>query len=540
MQQPKPITRKYSYLIDNLKNGIYQIPKFQRDFVWGRAEVAKLIDSLLKEFPVGSFILWKTNERLKAIKSIGGKILNYSEDKDFIYYILDGQQRLTSLYLALEGLEIGKDCYKEIFIDLDKELDDNDEICTITRSENYISFYDLMNAKIADICKRYKEDSIIEKIDTLRQHIQNYEFSTIEIENQPLEKIADIFTRINVSGKELNLFEIMNAKVYSEPIIENKKIISDGFDLEEKFKELIEELKGCGYETIAENKTIILQLISLALSKNSKREEILSIPKDKFIREWDSVIECLKLAIDKIRDYFRIEVSKILPYYALIVPIAYFYIINKKGQPTNLQIRQLEKYFFRSAISWRFSSSVETKLNSDIKIIEKIENNMEIDFDKELPLENQTKEYFVKILKEDFSASNAFDKAVLCILAYFEPKKFSDNSKVRLDNSYLSIATSKNYHHFFPKAYLKKVKNDEYANALANITFVDDYLNKVIIKDKNPSKYMSDFKKQNKDLKEALKTHLIDLDDFGIMDDDFDKFINKRASKIADEIIKRI
>ena len=180
MQQPKPITRKYSYLIDNLKNGIYQIPKFQRDFVWGRAEVAKLIDSLLKGFPVGSFILWKTNERLKAIKSIGGKILNYSEDKDFIYYILDGQQRLTSLYLALEGLEIGKDCYKEIFIDLDKELDDNDEICTITRSENYISFYDLMNAKIADICKRYKEDSIIEKIDTLRQHIQNYEFSTIE------------------------------------------------------------------------------------------------------------------------------------------------------------------------------------------------------------------------------------------------------------------------------------------------------------------------------------------------------------------------
>ncbi len=60
---------------------------------------------------------------------------------------------------------------------------------------------------------------------------------------------------------------------------------------------------------------------------------------------------------------------------------------------------------------------------------------------------------------------------------------------------------------------------------MANITFVDDYLNKVIIKDKNPSKYMSDFKKQNKDLKEALKTHLIDLDDFGIMDDDFDKFI---------------
>ena len=65
MKQPKPIGRQYNDIINNVNNGIYQIPKFQRDFVWSKEQTAKLIDSLLKGFPIGSFILWKTNQKLK-------------------------------------------------------------------------------------------------------------------------------------------------------------------------------------------------------------------------------------------------------------------------------------------------------------------------------------------------------------------------------------------------------------------------------------------------------------------------------------------
>ncbi|HEC1793732.1 TPA: hypothetical protein R1740_000362, partial [Campylobacter lari] len=210
--------------------------------------------------------------------------------------------------------------------------------------------------------------------------------------------------------------------------------------------------------------------------------------------------------------------------------------INDFKPPTNTQLKQIERYFFRCAISWRFSSSVESKLNSDIKIIENIKNNINVNFDKELPLQNKQKNYFIELLKEDFSSSNAFDKAVLCILAYNEPKKFSDNSKVRLDNSYLSIASSKNYHHFFPKAYLKRINNTDNANALANITLVDDYLNKRIIRDRNPQEYIKYFEKENSDIDEALKSHFIVHDDFV----DYNLFLDKRANALAEEILKRI
>ncbi len=540
MKQPKPIGRQYNDIINNINNGIYQIPKFQRDFVWSKEQTAKLIDSLLKGFPIGSFILWKTNERLKSLKKIGGIVFNEPEENQYIYYILDGQQRMTSLYLALEGVKIGNNDYKDIYIDLDQSIDSDEEICTLEKKENSISFYELTNKRISSFYKDFS-DEYVEKIEDFREHLKSYEFSTIEIENQPIEKIADIFTRINTGGRVLTLFEIMNAKVYQEEKLDqNSNIIQQEFDLEEKFNILIEELKYSGYETIAENKTIILQLISLILKKNAKREAILSIDKQTFIEEWEDAIKALKIAIDKIIDYFKIPVSKLLPYYVLIVPFAYFYKINDFNPPSNEQLEQLKKYFFRSAISWRFSSSVESKLNSDIKIIEDIKNNQTIDFNKEIRLENSSKEYFTELLKEDFSASNAFDKAILCILAYAEPKKFSDNSKVRLDNSYLSISTSKNYHHFFPKAFLEKKKQSKYANALANITLVDDYLNKRVIKDKAPSKYISEFAKQNKNIGNTLKTHFINMNNFGIFTDDYCKFLHRRASLIANEILKRI
>ena len=535
MQQPKPISRRYDDIIRNIENGIYQIPKFQRDFVWDKNKSAKLIESLLKGYPIGSFILWKTKERLKSLKKLGGKILKESEEGDFVYYILDGQQRITSLYLAIKGLKIDKNDYKEIFIDLDKNVENDDDVCVCDKPQKHISFYDLMNRDILEISDEFGRD-IANQANELRKRIENYEFSTIEIENQSLDKIADIFTRINTSGKELTLFEIVNAKIYTEATKEQ-----EGFDLEEKFDILIKDLERSGYESIAENKNIILQLMALILKKSAKREAILSIDKHIFIKEWDHVVECLKLSIDKIRDSLKIPASKLLPYYALIIPFAYFYYINDKKPPTKKQLENLHIYFFRAAFGERFSSSTESKLNEDIKLVEKICKNEKIDFTKEINCD-ETKKYYEDWLKYGFSTSSAWYKAALCILAYKEPKKFNDNSSVRLDNSWLNIASSKNYHHFFPKAYLKKLNkyDEDRINCLANITLVDDYINKRVIKDKAPSIYIKDFLKDNPELEQSLKTHYIDLKDFGILDDDYDKFLNKRASVLADEILKRI
>ena len=72
MHQPDPQSRSYTQVINGIELGTMKIPQFQREFVWSREKSAKLIDSILKGYPIGTFILWKTREQLRAVRDIGG------------------------------------------------------------------------------------------------------------------------------------------------------------------------------------------------------------------------------------------------------------------------------------------------------------------------------------------------------------------------------------------------------------------------------------------------------------------------------------
>ena len=247
----------------------------------------------------------------------------------------------------------------------------------------------------------------------------------------------------------------------------------------------------------------------------------------------------MRLAVDKMRDFFRVPVSKLLPYPGLLVPIAYFYSLNNKRQPDNAQMRQISRFFFRAALTRRYSSAVETKINQDLRLMEKIAGNQPVNVANAIPMDNETEEFFARQLMGDFRTGDAFVKAILCILAERGPKRLNDNSPVRLDNSWLHISTSRNYHHFFPKS---RVRSHAHANALANIILVDDHLNKRVIGSKMPSEYIGKFQQDNPDIAAALGSHFVSMDDFHseVKRDDFDKFLKNRAHRLAQVIVQKI
>ena len=132
-------------------------------------------------------------------------------------------------------------------------------------------------------------------------------------------------------------------------------------------------------------------------------------------------------------------------------------------------------------------------------------------------------------------------KAILCIYVAHDPRSFSDDGAVTVSNDWLKQANSRNYHHFFPKAFLrKKGYTPREINHVANITLVDGFLNKNVIRDKAPSAYMKRFDKQNPNLHKTMRTHLIKVDNFGIWEDDYERFITQRIKWIARELKKRI
>lgn len=533
-EQPKPDSKKYSDLINEIQKGIIKIPKFQRDFVWTIDKTAKLLDSILKGYPIGTFILWQTDERINDIKNVGNLDIPDTPDGVKVQYVLDGQQRITSLFAAYLGAHIQKagekkiTDYGSIVVNLDTDINDNDEqvITEEPTGENFISLSDVLNFmdKMTDIKERFSDEDF-KKIHAYSRAFDTYDFSTVILRKEDIDSAIEVFTRINTGGQTLTLFEIMSAKTYDEP---------QHFDMQVKWEDFIKELKEIKYEGISSS--VVLSLLALLLSrtKECKRKTILALDKQSIIDSWDSVISALKDSVDYFRTTYRIPVSQLLPYDSLLVPFAYFFHANK-GKPDGDQRKYLEEFFWRISLSSRYSSSTESKLAQDIKRIDLILAGQRPDYsDIKVYLDSPQ-----ALIDTSFSAGNSYCKAVLCLLAYQEPKDFQDNGKVILDNSWLKVASSKNYHHFFPKAYLKN-KTVLNSNSLMNITFVSDHLNKRKIGAKAPSQYISNFQDENSQIRKALQTHFINLEGFGIESNDYETFLQARAKLIYRELKSRI
>ena len=104
MYQPENQAKKYQHLFTGIETGKIRIPQFQREFVWSKQQTAKLIDSIIKGFPIGTFIIWETKEEMRSVRSIGNADLPEQKPGETYQYVLDGQQRITSLYAVQKGL----------------------------------------------------------------------------------------------------------------------------------------------------------------------------------------------------------------------------------------------------------------------------------------------------------------------------------------------------------------------------------------------------------------------------------------------------
>ena len=165
-----------------------------------------------------------------------------------------------------------------------------------------------------------------------------YDFSLVTLTREDIDSAIEVFTRINTGGSVLTLFEIMVAKTYDE---------ARQFDMQVEWAKVEADLDEAGYEGIPPS--IILFLLALVLSKTGecKRNTILSLDKDLIIDTWPLAVSALKSAVDFFRTAYRIPVSSLLPYDALLVPFAYWFF-HKKYDPSGdaqlvlrAQLRQL-------------------------------------------------------------------------------------------------------------------------------------------------------------------------------------------------------
>ncbi len=533
--QPKPDSRKYQDLIADIEKGVIKIPKFQREFVWPIEKTAALLDSIVKGYPIGTFILWKTNQRMADVRDVGNISLPATPDDRQVEYVLDGQQRMTSLFAACRGAKLARagsgkiTDFANIYVNLDPSLSDEAQIVVHEMPESSskcVSLKDVLslNRQVARrlVDDHSLDDDDLDAADKFRQAFATYDFSIVTLTREDINSAIEVFTRINTGGSVLTLFEVMVAKTYDE----YKK-----FDMQVEWSKLEGELDDVGYSGISPS--IILQLLALVLAGEAKRATVLSLDKDQIVEIWPKAVDAIKSAVDHFRTAYRIPVSALLPYDSLIVPFAYWFFV-KRYEPSGASDLRMRQFFWRSSLSYRYSSAVESKLAADKRAIDDIISGGSGNWD--IPVSISGPE---GIIRTNFATGNSLCKAILCLLAYEMPRNFHNDGMVLLDNSYLKIASSKNFHHFFPRDHLRS-RGISGENSVANITLIGADLNRRQINAKPPKLYIPKFEASNHAMSSTLATHLIERHGMGIDEDDYELFIAARAAKIWGKIKERI
>lgn len=566
----RPTDKGITTYLDELENLDFQIPTFQRDVVWEKENVKKLWDSIYKFYPLGSILVWKTNIKLQNHRKIcGHKISDGAFNRSEYQYILDGQQRTTSLLTSLYGGSIeGQDGFDPtVYIDLtiedETETDDesykkrflyweeiNDKGGELKRNTGRQKKYDTgLIVKLLDIKNNfgsveraivesqyddYKDydHPIREQLRRLKQVLDNYRLSFIELKGIQVSEVCQIFERINQAGKPLDIFDIVVAKTF-RPETDG----TNGFYL----RDYIDNFRKTNNSHFLQISDFdYLQIIAILIRENIEESGIWNITprylNDIKTEQIEEIWELAKKAINKTFDFFEntlnLKGPQLIPYRYFYLTIAsYFY------QNNNPDYNFLKKYFWFYSFHNDDLLSNTGDVNSHIKFLDTQKSDVEYEFTRFL-IDKET------LRNSSYSSKGRLSRAILSLYASKQPKdwKYTDRNVI-VDNFFFST-DKPNLHHIFPTNYISQNPgvNKLNNNSLMNIAYLTQITN-LEISDKNPLNYIRDYD-SNSDFEEAIKSHILpnELLEWSRLEsmpvDALDQFIEKRVDLVIEELRK--
>jgi hypothetical protein len=310
---------KLDLLLRQIDSKRLAVPDFQRDFVWDGAAIQDLLVSVALEYPAGSLLFLKQQaaSQFKSREFTGAPPLDDAEPSELV---LDGQQRLTSLYLAVYG----KGDYR-YFVNFQGLLDGEDlELCIFHLPEKraapiiaslqtqardlffplpalYDGGFEQWLDEVIELREGADEGLDGKKLkkdlrDVFRQYvkpIQDYEFPVVDLPGETsIDAVCKIFETLNRTGVKLTVFELLVARFYAK-----------GIDLRKQWDDAREQ-----YEILDEfgvDPYWLLQSISLRATKPTpaaQRGDVLKLDKTAINAHWDAAVEGGAKALELLRD----------------------------------------------------------------------------------------------------------------------------------------------------------------------------------------------------------------------------------------------
>ena len=533
----KEVGYALSKLIDDIEMGQIGLPDIQRPFVWKNAKVRDLFDSMYRGYPVGYFLFWE-NKLGEKTKQIG--VNTHQKVPDLL--IVDGQQRLTSLYAVLKGIPVVRENYETEQIEIAfRPTDGSFAVCDATTRNNpeYLpnisevfkkgaSQYGIVGEYLEKL-KAHREKSEDSFTDTERKQCESnlqrlfgltgFPFTTLELSaNIDEEQVAEVFVRINSEGKKLNQadFILTLMSVFWE---DGRK------ELEDFCRKARQPSVGAASSYNHFVNPSPDQLLRVAIGIAFRRARLKSAysvlrGKDMETEEFseerrEEQFELLKQAQGNVlnlqhwHDFLGILKqsgftgsnmisSATTVYYSYIL-----YLIGRIDLKVNAHTlgQVIGRWFFMATITSRYTGgSPETLMERDLAALREVKtSDAFLSWIERVMLAELTNDYWGVTLPNKLDTSSATSPllyAYYASLNLLNAKALFSKKLVRdtLDPSLHAHKSAVERHHLFPKNYLKQLNfnSTRITNQIANYALVE-WNDNIKISDQPPSEYFAQY-----------------------------------------------
>jgi len=564
-------------ILKDVDHGKIQLPDFQRGWIWDDNRIKGLLASVAKSFPIGAIMLLETgNENIKFKSTPIEGVEDIANVKPEML-ILDGQQRITSLYQSIISKKVVKtkngknyEIKRWYYIDIKKALEPNADLeeAIFSINENKITTENIGRNITLDLSTEEKEfeklmfpinmvnessawrmkfseywwDKDKEKIklwDKFEQKIitvfTGYYVPVIVMKKEnPKEAVCQVFEKVNTGGVPLTVFELLTAS-----------FASDEFDLKADWRKIKTQFKPYNVLDSTRNTDIIqaitlystykqkIENTNLDKAVSAKRDEMLNLSLSEYKKCRDDIVAGF-IKASKILVENHIFSARDLPYSTQLVPMSA--ILAKLGNKIDSIgcKNKLMRWFWCGVFGELYGSANETRYALDIvQVVEWIEN------DAQEPKTIYDANFAHSRLNTLKTRNSAAYKGVYALL-------MDDNTKDWLTATKIDLSTyfseSIDIHHIFPVAWCEKRENNIYRNdfdCIVNKTPLSGRTNRIVSGDA-PSKYLDRLKKHasvpDSVFHDILKSHVVNPDFMYL--DDFYGFFNDRKEQILQRIEK--
>jgi hypothetical protein len=491
------------------------IPEFQREFVWDPEQVKKLAESLYRDYPVGSFLLWDSSEYREA---------KTAEGTQASLWIVDGQQRTTALCLLLgqkpywwnDAEEWNKALERyDVMVNLLPDKDDDPlefglpdpirrrdprwigirRVLGMERVEDWTPVAQEIVRSVSDDPAQMMElfGKVHARLQRLWQ-IRERDIPIIKISHE-VEDVAEIFARLNQEGTRVKEADVILALA----AVRNPGWVRD------KYLPFRNELEDDGWDLDA---GIFVRTMT---GIGQGRARLIEVPKDFWNPEnlstvWKAAEETIGEVLKRLAEY-GIMSADLLPSTNSLIPL--FVLHHHWGGKQGYRFGKALRWFLLANRDGRYSASATTRLNEDVRSITEAKN-----FDA--AIENLVKRLQVSPQISEDEFLNRYDRAgyrFLRLMLYLlifdrEARDWVDGTRIGYDKTGAPITTrfEPQWHHIYPRSVLRKdnIPDDE-IHCLANITVLNERTNVNKLSGKPPARYILEFRISE----QRLRDHLI-------------------------------